>query len=127
MKEAKKVLIIDDEPDFLRMIKLALEKTGNYEVITSPDAKGIVDLVNLKRPDVILLDILLPGITGFEALEMLNGDPLGASIPVIALTALSDPADMHTAYKEGIVDYITKPVEWKDVIGKIEKAVSFKR
>ncbi len=122
----KKVLAIDDEIDFLTILKLNLEGTGDYKVIISTNAGDIVRLVNDNRPDVILMDILMPGVTGFDALDMLNNDPVGAGTPVIALSALEKQSDKMTAYKKGVVDYLNKPISKEDVIKKIERAISRK-
>ncbi|HPN72684.1 MAG TPA: response regulator [Candidatus Omnitrophota bacterium] len=122
----KKVLAIDDEIDFLTILKLNLEGAGDYKVIISTNAGDIVRLVNDNRPDVILMDILMPGVTGFDALDMLNNDPVGAGTPVIALSALEKQSDKMTAYKKGVVDYLNKPISKEDVIKKIERAISRK-
>ena len=71
----RKVLVVDDEADFLRLVKLNLEETGNYEVLTLLSAKDIVSQAKVFKPDIILLDIIMPGIKGIEACEMLNNDP----------------------------------------------------
>ena len=123
----RKILAIDDEKDFLKILKLNLEQTGNYEVITSSDVGDIVRLINSSRPDVILLDILMPGVTGFEALDMINSDPVGVGTPVIALSALENDPDKLTAYKKGVVGYLTKPISKEDVIRKIEKVIEAKQ
>jgi CheY-like chemotaxis protein len=122
----KKVLIVDDEQDFLKILKMNLEGTGNYEVMTSCDASNIVQDVNNYNPDIILMDILMPGITGVEALEMLNCNIAGFRTPVIAVSALEKASDKLKMYKRGIVDYITKPASKEDVIRKIEKALTSK-
>ncbi len=123
----RKILAIDDEKDFLKILKLNLEQTGNYEVITSSDVGDIVRLINSSRPDVILLDILMPGVTGFEVLDMIKSDHVGAGTPVIALSALENDPDKLTAYKKGVVDYLTKPISKEDVIRKIEKVIEAKQ
>ena len=123
----RKILAIDDEKDFLKILKLNLEQTGNYEVITSSDVGDIVRLINSSRPDVILLDILMPGVTGFEVLDMIKSDHVGAGTPVIALSALENDPDKLTAYKKGVVGYLTKPISKEDVIRKIEKVIEAKQ
>ena len=122
----KKIMVVDDEEDFLTMLKLNLEQAGQYDVFTLSNAKDIVSKVNNFLPDVILLDLLMPGIGGIEACQMLNKDPVGSRIPIIALSALDKDADKLKAYKVGIVDYLTKPVELDTIIKSIEKALKFK-
>ncbi|OGW75568.1 MAG: hypothetical protein A2Z72_01465 [Omnitrophica bacterium RBG_13_46_9] len=122
-----KIMIIDDEPDFLLIVKLNLEKTGNYEILTLSDAREIIAQLHSFKPDVILLDLLMPQIGGIEACEMINKDSLGRNIPIIILSALEKKSDKLMAYKAGIVDYVIKPVEINELIAKIEKALKFKQ
>jgi len=122
----KRIIIVDDEQDFLDIVKLNLEATQKYEVMTLSAPKDIISKVHDFKPDVILLDILLPGIDGLQACEMLNRDPAGKDIPVIILSALDTDSDKLRAYKLGVVDYITKPVKKETLIAKIEKALQFK-
>ena len=124
--EKRRVMIVDDEEDFLRITKLNLEQTGKFEVLTLNGAKDIITMANIFKPDIILLDILMPTIGGIEACEMLNRDPIGKTIPIIILSALEKTADKLKAYKVGVVDYLVKPIETKVLISKIEKALQYK-
>ncbi|MDD5561494.1 MAG: response regulator [Candidatus Omnitrophica bacterium] len=118
-----KVLVIDDETAFLRIVKLNLEGTNKYEVLTLPSAEDILSQVRTFKPDIILLDIVVPGIKGPEACEMLNKDPDAAGIPIIILSALDRAADKLQAFKAGAVDYLVKPIGKEELIAKIEKAL----
>lgn len=122
----KKILIVDDEVDFTAMIKLHLEHLNEYEVRILPEAKGILAEVHTFKPDVIILDLLMPVIGGLEVCRMLNNDPIGINIPVIILSGLDKDADKIKAYKLGIVDYLVKPIDAKDMIFAIEKAIKSK-
>jgi CheY-like chemotaxis protein len=122
----KRVMVVDDEEDFLKMLKLNLEQVGKYDVLTLSDAKDIVSKVNEFKPDVILLDLLMPEVGGIEACQMLNEDPVGSQTPIIAVSALDKDADKLKAYKVGVVDYLTKPVRIDTIIKSIEKALKFK-
>jgi len=122
----KKVLVVDDETAFLRIVKLNLEETNNYEVLTLSSAEDILFQVHAFKPDIILLDILLPGIKGLEACEMLNKDSIGASTPIIILSALDKVTDKLRAFKVGVVDYLVKPIGKEELIAKIEKALRAK-
>jgi len=122
----KKVLIVDDETDFLKIVKINLEETHNYEVLTLSSANDIVSQVHIFKPDIILLDILMPGIKGIEACEMLNKDFMGVRIPVIILSALDKDVDKLKTFKAGVMDYLVKPIKKEDLISKIEKHVQFK-
>ena len=123
----KKVLVVDDEIDFLKIVKLNLEETNNYEVLTLSSAKDIISHVHIFKPDIILLDILMPGIKGIEACEMLNKDPVGACIPIIILSALDKNIDKLKAYDVGVVGYLVKPIEKEILIANIEKWATFKK
>ena len=123
----KKVLVIDDEADLLKIIKLNLEGTDSYEVSTLSSARDIVSQVHIFKPDIILLDILMPGFDGIETCEMLNNDPMGARIPIIILSALRGDADRLKTFKAGVLDYLVKPVKTEELISKIEKHTQFMR
>ena len=122
----KKILVIDDELDFLKIIKISLEATKNYEVMVLANAKDVLAQVCSIKPDIILMDILMPGIKGIEACEMLNQDPVCRAIPVIMLSALDKDADKLRAFKVGAVDFLTKPIDRQELISRIEKALSYK-
>ncbi|MDD5020195.1 MAG: response regulator [Candidatus Omnitrophica bacterium] len=124
--EKRRVMVVDDEEHFLKLLKLNLEGTGRFAVLTLSSAKDLVDQLHYFKPEVILLDLLMPGVGGLEVCEMLNRDPLGQGIPIIILSALSKDGDKIAAYKKGVVDYLVKPIEKNDLIGKIEKALSNK-
>lgn len=122
-----RVLIVDDEADYLMITKLNLEETDKYEVMTLIDSKNVISCVQNFRPDVILLDMLMPKFGGVEVCEMLNNDPVGVEIPIIIVSALDKNEDKVKAYRVGVVDYISKPAG-KDVLtAKIEKVLSNKR
>lgn len=125
-EEKKKIMIVDDEQDFLDITKLNLEKTGKYEVLTLLSAKDIISQLHSFRPDVILLDILMPEIDGLETCGVLNKDYAGKDIPIIILSALGTYSDKLKAFKAGVVDYLQKPVTKDALIVKIEKAVQSK-
>lgn len=124
--ERKKILIVDDEEDFLQLVKLNLEKTTKYEVKTLVEGKDVLEEVNFFKPDVILLDLIMPSIGGLEVCEMLNNDPIGKEIPVIALSALGKQVDKAKAYSLGVEEYMVKPVSMSDIVVAIEKVLNLK-
>ena len=119
--EKKKVMVIDDEEGILIAVKMNLKE--KYEVLTLLDARDIISQVNRFKPDVILLDILMPAIGGIEVCEMLNNDPVGKNIPIIALSALEKTAVKLKECKAGVVDYFIKPIDKNKLIAKIENAL----
>jgi CheY-like chemotaxis protein len=124
--DKKKVMIVDDEVDFLKMVKLNLEASGKFEVLAFSNVNEIISQLHSFKPDVILLDMVMPGIDGIEACEMLNQDPIGQSIPILILSALDKDKDKLSAYKKGVVGYLTKPIERDMLIAKIERALGSK-
>ena len=123
----KKVLIVDDEENFVKLLKRNLDETGKYEVSALLNANDIINNVHVFKPDIILLDIIMPGTTGIEACQILNNDLIGKGIPIIILSALVKDADKQKAYKVGVVDYMEKPIELKRLIEKIDRCILFKQ
>lgn len=124
--EKKKVLMIDDEEDFLALSKLNLEQTDAYEVMTLSSVRELLPQVRKFCPQVIILDLIMPSIGGLEVCEMLNNDELGKKVPIIILSALGKEVDKLKAFKLGVVDYMVKPIKTEDLIKKIEKALIYK-
>lgn len=124
--DKKKVLVVDDEKDFLMILKLNLEQSGGYEVCSMPSAKDIVKRTQDFKPDIILMDVMMPEVDGIQACKMLNEDSYCSNIPIIIISALREDSDKLKAYKQGVVDYVTKPIEVNNLIAKIEKAIRFK-
>ena len=122
----KKIMIIDDERDFADILKARLEGRG-YTVLALSDAKFIISELRNFEPDVILLDMLMPGDGGLEVGEILNGDPAGVKTPVIIVSGLNKNVDKIKAYKLGIEDYIVKPVNFDLLLASIEKSIRAKR
>lgn len=123
----KRVLIVDDEENFVKLLKRNLDETGKYEVLALLNANDIINNVHVFKPDIILLDIIMPGTTGIEACQILNNDFVGKGIPIIILSALVKDADKQKAYKVGVVDYMEKPIELKRLIEKIDRCILFKQ
>lgn len=122
-EKIKKLLIVDDDENFLRIIKLNLEKERIYEIKTLSTAKNLIEQIHHIQPNLILLDIFMPSVDGIDACEMLNNDNLGRTIPIIVISALDKDTDKLKAYKLGIADYLTKPIDKKSLIAAIEKAL----
>ncbi|NQU73336.1 MAG: response regulator [Candidatus Omnitrophica bacterium] len=123
----KKILIVDDEESFLQMLKLNLEEAGTYEVMGLMNAKEILSTVHSFRPQVILLDLIMPTIGGLEVCEMLNNDPIGKTIPIIIISALDKDVDKVKAFKLGVVGYLVKPIQTENVIALVNKSLEFKQ
>jgi CheY-like chemotaxis protein len=103
-----RVLIIDDEPDVLLLCRLNLQQEGR-EVLEASDGSTALALARERHPDVIVLDLMLPGITGFDVLETLKQDASTSDIPVLVLTAKSLRADRERSQGLGAAGFLTKP------------------
>ncbi|MCL5270726.1 MAG: response regulator [bacterium] len=119
-----KILLADDEEDVKTILKLFLETKG-YEVCTAFDGLDAIDQVRKEKPDVILLDIMMPIIDGFEVCKKLKADPATAKIPIIMLSAASHSESVQRGLDVGAVDYLVKPFEpehLEQLLGKVMNA-----
>ena len=121
----KKILVVDDEPDFVDLLGVRLQDSG-YEVISASDGASGLKKAQEEKPSLIILDILMPKINGFELCKRLKENKLTKDIPVIMLTALAQEQDLTKGVKEGEDCFITKPFNSTDLIYEIEKAFTKK-
>jgi len=105
---AAKILVVDDEPSIVKLVKATLESRG-YTVITAFDGQEAIVEAKLHKPDLILLDVMMPHMDGTEARKRLLSDPVTKNIPVIHLTAVGDFDQQREALADGATDYIVKP------------------
>ena len=113
----KKVLVVDDKPNNLSLVTSLLK--SHYEVLLANNGERALIIAQEKVPDLILLDIMMPGLSGFDVCEQLKCDQRTKGIPVIFLTARSDGDDFEKAYDIGAVDYITKPINSKELLVRV--------
>jgi len=116
---AKKILVVDDEVYILHILDFSLGAEG-YEVLTAADGEEAVRLARTEKPDLIVLDIMMPKVDGFEACRRLKADPETSPIPVILLTAKGREVDRQVGMEVGADDYIVKPFSPTRLIEKIE-------
>lgn len=117
--EKKKIMIVDDEPVLLESLEMSL-KMNNFDPIKAGSGKECLDLVKTQKPDLVVLDIMMPGMDGFEVLNRLKADEGTKDIPVIFLTAKTGDMDVLKGYKEGAATYITKPFLFAELIDNIQ-------
>ena len=123
--EIKTLLYIDDNTTNVRMMQYAFEVSGTqYNYISSTDPEQGLKLANDVIPDLILLDIKMPVMDGYEVLRFLRGDPKTEHIPVIAVSANAMAEDIEKGYAAGFDAYITKPIDMSDTIAKIKKLLA---
>jgi DNA-binding response OmpR family regulator len=115
----KRILVIEDDPDIALSLRLKLERDGGFEVETAEDgAAGLRSAID-RAPDLVLLDVNLPGMDGFEVCRHLRKEPATASTPVIMLTARIGESDRVAGLDLGADDYITKPFSPKEALARI--------
>ena len=118
----KTILVIDDEPEFIESIRMRLEAAG-YRVIDADDGDKGFRRAQRERPGLILLDIMMPNVDGFQALYQLKKDNRVKSIPVIIITARSETDYILDTGKFGAIDYIVKPVDMNELIKLVAKHI----
>lgn len=118
----KKILVVDDEAEFVDAIKMRLEANG-YIIITAYDGHEAIEKTKKEKPDLVLLDVVMPSVNGFETLSKLKTDPRTMNIPVIMLTAKSDAEYILDAGKLGAADYLVKPPSMQTLLEVIRKYV----
>ncbi len=106
--ERPKILIVDDEPTNLQVLRQVLHE--DYRLLFARDGEKALQLSRDEHPNLILLDVMMPGLTGLETCQRLKAEPATRAIPVIFVTALSDASDESAGFEAGGVDYITKPI-----------------
>jgi len=123
MNRKPTILIIDDEKDFCHFMRMNLESTNKYKIFVSTNARSGIKTAIRKKPDLVLLDIMMPNISGFEVLQKLKENVNTTSIPVIMLTALSDDESVEKAMGLYSHEYIVKPVEMDSLVSKIDRVL----
>ena len=114
-----KILLVEDNEMNRDMLSRRLERKG-FEMVIAVDGQAGIDMASSSNPDIILMDLSLPVIDGWEATRQVKADPATQSIPVIALTAHAMAGDEQKALEAGCDDYDTKPIDLKRLLGKIE-------
>ncbi len=116
---AKKIFIIEDELDFLSTLRERLEFEG-FVVATAVDGEEALKKIPQEKPDLILLDIMLPEMNGYQVCRELKSNPETKTIPVVVVTAKSQESDKFWAKETGADDYLTKPFEMEELLQKIQ-------
>ena len=119
IKDAK-ILIVEDEPQINRLIELVLQSDGYYKISKAFDGKEALNIINSNKPDLILLDVMLPEIDGFSLCKMIKENPKLDSIQIIMLTAKKMEEDILKGFDSGAIDYISKPFSNKILLARIK-------
>ncbi len=120
----KKILVIDDQPDNVFLLQDRLNKEG-INVLTAYDGKNGIKLAEQELPDLILLDVMMPDMDGFEVCTKISGNEITKHIPIIMLTALNSPDDIQKGFSCGAFDYIKKPYSKVELLARVKSALRF--
>ena len=122
----KKILVVDDEPDVASLLTLMLEAQG-YLVVLASDGQEALEMARKEKPDLVLLDVMLPRLSGYKVARMIKFDEKYRHVPVILLTAKTQEKDRAMGLEMGVDDYITKPFDADKLIAKIKEILSKKK
>lgn len=123
MDEKKKILIVDDETQLVELLQIRLE-ANNYEVITAYDGLEGFEKAKKEKPDLIILDLMLPKMDGYRVCGLLKGDMRYKNIPIIMFTARAQADDKKMGFDLGAEGYITKPFDPKELLAKISELLN---
>jgi two-component system alkaline phosphatase synthesis response regulator PhoP len=117
---ARKILAVDDERHIVRLVQINLVKEG-YEVITASNGREALEKVASEKPDLVVMDVMMPEMDGFEALEKMKADPEMQNVPVIMLTAKAQDADVFSGWQKGADLYLTKPFNPAELLSFVRR------
>lgn len=117
-----KILVCDDERHIVRLIQVNLERQG-WQVVTAYDGKEGLEKVASEKPDLLVLDVMMPYMDGFEVLKTLRKDPATEKLPVIMLTAKAQDKDVFEGYHYGADMYLTKPFNPKELVSFVNRII----
>ena len=118
MRKKKKILLVDDAETILLMEKMFLGK-GSYDYVTARDGEQAIELAESELPDLILLDVVMPKLDGFEACLRLRSSSITRSIPIIMVTTRGEGTNVEKGFENGATDYITKPIDGLELLSKV--------
>lgn len=121
--KSKKVLLADDNPSILETATLILESWG-FKVLAAKDGKEAIEITTNKRPDLIILDVNMPIINGFEVCRILRKDPRTKKIPILLLTGLGKTGEVDKGFQSGADEYLIKPIDWDRLRDKVSKLLN---
>src|SRR5262249_36517021 len=119
LKKSRRILVVDDERDLTELLEYNLRRAG-FEVTAVHDGRAALETVGRLKPDLIVLDLMLPGIAGTEIASRIRTNPETAGIPILILTAKGDEVDQVVGFALGADDYVTKPFSVKVLLARID-------
>ena len=118
----KKILAVDDERHIVRLVQVNLERAG-YQVVTAFDGREALEKVESEQPDLVILDVMMPYMDGFEVLQLLRKNERTRELPVIMLTAKAQDADVFRGWQSGVDCYLTKPFNPMELITFVRRCL----
>lgn len=117
-----RILAVDDEPHILKLVTFSLKSHG-YEVVEATDGMSAVEMAESEQPDLILMDVMMPLLTGYDACERIKANPKTSHIPVVMLSAKSQVAEQQEGIERGALCYITKPFTPRELVDRVDEIV----
>ncbi len=118
-----RILVADDDVDIRELVEFKLSTLG-HDVVAVADGAAAIDECQASRPDLAVLDVMMPGVSGLDAIRTIRADPALADLPVILLTARAQESDVETGFDSGADDYITKPFSPRELASRVEALLS---
>ncbi len=118
----KKILLVDDAETILMMERMILNKAG-YELITAKNGEDAVSKATAERPDLILMDVVMPKMNGFEACKQIRANDATKTIPIIMVTTRGEAESIESGFESGCDEYVTKPINGLEIVSKVKSAL----
>lgn len=119
----KKVLVIDDNPTIVELIKYAVSLQGSYEVVVAYDGEQGLERISVERPDCVIIDVKMPRMDGYQLVRCLRGDPRTSDTPLIILSAMTREEDQIIGMLSGVDEYLKKPFKPAELNAAIERVL----
>ena len=120
--EARTVLVVEDEADLASLVEVNLQLAG-YDVQLAEDGERALEVIGERQPDLVLLDVMMPGIDGWTVLRQIKEEEVTQDLPVVMLTALTEERDLIRGHLQGAIEYVTKPFEMRRLLSAVETAL----
>jgi CheY-like chemotaxis protein len=121
--ERKRILLVDDSGVALMTEEMILRRAGRYDLTLAHDGVEAVETATAELPDLILMDVVMPRMTGVEACKKLRSQDKTKDIPIILVTTRGEPSSIEIGYESGCNDYVTKPINSMELLGKVENLI----
>ena len=118
-----RILVADDDVDIRELVEFKLSTLG-HEITAVSDGQAAIEACQAQRPDLAVLDVMMPGVSGLDAIRAIRADPNLADLPVILLTARAQESDVETGFDSGADDYITKPFSPRELASRVQALLS---